>query len=244
MAESIDAVLTRLKESERDTLRAEQLAWVGQMAAGVAHEIRNPLMSIRLLVEAAAERADARSFGHEDLQVLGEEIARLEQIVAGFLDFARPPRPDVRIVPVATLLAQAAAGAAARAALQGVVVGVDPPPGPAALRADPGQLQQVLCNLLFNALDALPLGGSVQLSATIEPGAGGSDVVLRVEDDGPGLPPIGDRIFEPFVSTKETGLGLGLSICRRIVEAHGGTIHAASRPAGGAAFSVRLPAAA
>jgi len=146
---------------------------------------------------------------------------------------------------------------AGRAKRQGVQIDCDAPDKPVYIAADIGQMRQVLLNLLLNALDAVPAGGKVGIEirdtdrGTGRPkdnGAGGSDAMLRrwlsirVSDTGCGLPPeLGDRIFEPFVTSKETGLGLGLPICKRIVDAHGGEILAANRPEGGAVFTVRLP---
>ncbi|MBA4186778.1 MAG: histidine kinase [Planctomycetaceae bacterium] len=241
---SVSAVLKRLRETERDALRAEQLAWVGQMAAGIAHEIRNPLMAIKLLVQAGAERPGGPSLRSRDFQVLDEEISRLEQIVSGFLDFARPPRPNPRQMDAAESVAQALIGVQPRAELQGVSLSLDRSNGPIVVSADPNQLRQVFLNLLFNALDAQPQGGSIQLSLRLdnetrtEP-----ELVMTVADAGPGIAPaVADRIFEPFVSTKESGLGLGLSICRRIAEAHGGTLGVSNRPGGGAVFTLRVPA--
>lgn len=241
---SVSAVLRRLRETERNALRAEQLAWVGQMAAGIAHEIRNPLMAIKLLVQAAAERPDGPALRPRDFQVLEEEIARLEQIVAGFLDFARPPRPEPRPVDVAEFADQAVEAVRPRAELQNVSLSVEPADGPVVANADPNQLRQVMLNLLINALDAQPRGGEVRVSVRLERRpAGESLLLLTVADAGPGVAPgVADRIFEPFVSTKESGLGLGLSICRRIAESHGGTLTAADRPGGGAVFTLRLPA--
>jgi signal transduction histidine kinase len=113
---------------------------------------------------------------------------------------------------------------------------------PPVILADTGQLRQLLLNLLLNALDASPGGGSVRVEAVTEPGGETGWLTLRVADTGRGLPDdLGPRIFEPFVSRKETGTGLGLSICKQIVEAHGGTIGAAARPGGGAVFTARLP---
>jgi signal transduction histidine kinase len=242
---SVSAVLRRLRRTERDALRAEQLAWVGQMAAGIAHEIRNPLMAMKLLVQAAADRPGGPRLSPRDFRVLEEEITRLELIVSGFLDFARPPRPDQRPVPARPLLEQVLDGVRTRAELQGVRLELDPPGDGVVLHADANQLRQVLYNLLFNALDAQPRGGRVRVGVEIESAPGEEPAaVLRVEDDGPGLPPaLGENIFEPFVSTKESGLGLGLSICRRIAESHGGSVRAANRPDGGAVFAVRLPVA-
>ena len=105
------------------------------------------------------------------------------------------------------------------------------------IEADHEQLRQVFLNLVLNSLDALPHGGAIQVTA-----AGDDGVTITVADDGPGIAAEpADQIFDPYVSTKETGLGLGLAICRRIVEAHGGRITAANGPAGGAVFTVRLP---
>jgi signal transduction histidine kinase len=236
--ESVAAVLDRLEQTERNALRAEQLAWVGQMAAGIAHEVRNPLAAIKILVQSAADPVREVPFGARDLSVLEREITRLEGIVSGFLDFARPPEPDKTQVELRPLLDQVAAGLRARADLQRVAVEIDTPADPVTLHADPNQLRQLVYNLLYNALDAQPRGGHVRLAAE----AAGGAAEVRVEDRGGGLPAgLGDRIFEPFVSTKSAGMGLGLSICRRVAEAHGGSIRAADRAGGGTVFTVRLP---
>jgi two-component system sensor histidine kinase HydH len=234
------AVLERLKQTERDALRAEQLAWVGQMAAGIAHEVRNPLTVIKLLIQAATDPKRAVGFRPRDLRVLEGEILRLEQIIRTFLDFARPPRPTKKPISTRDLLDECLAGVAARAELQRVEVRLDTPPVLPTLDADAGQLKQVVYNLMFNALDALTTGGTIRVGVTVE----GEELTIRVADSGPGLPAgLESRIFDPFVSTKETGLGLGLSICKRIVEAHGGSIAATNGLGGGAAFVVRLPCA-
>lgn len=239
------AVLNRLKKTERDALRAEQLAWVGQMAAGIAHEVRNPLTVIKLLVQAATDPRRSNGFRPQDLRVLEGEILRLEQIIRTFLDFARPPRPEKKSVAPADLIRACVEGVTARAELQGVAVRAALPPDLPPIDADPGQLGQVLYNLLFNALDVLPAGGTVRVTAAVAPadgGPAGEVLTVLVSDTGPGLPVgLEEQIFDPFISTKETGLGLGLSICRRIIEAHGGSIGATNGPGGGAVFVVRLP---
>jgi two-component system sensor histidine kinase HydH len=240
---SVSAVVKRLRQTEKDALRAEQLAWVGQMAAGIAHEIRNPLMAIKLLVQTAADRPDGPSLRPRDFQVLEEEIVRLEAIVSGFLDFARPPRPDPRSLDVLELASHVVDGIRPRADLQGVAIFIEEPAEPVIASADPNQLRQVLLNLVFNALDAQPRGGEVRIAARIDrTNSKDPHLLMTVADEGQGIPPsVGERIFEPFVSTKESGLGLGLSICRRIVEAHGGTLSAANRQSGGAVFTLRFP---
>jgi signal transduction histidine kinase len=198
VAGQIGTVVERLQHSQREVLRSEQLAAVGQMAAGLAHELRNPLTSMKVLVQPAAEPAAAVSLSEEDLAVLNEEIARLERSIQTFLDFARPPQPEKRPFEARGVLEQVVHLVSGRADRQGVRI-------------------------------------------TCAEAAGGWFTV-RVAATGIGLPAhLGQRIFEPFVSTKETGMGLGMSICKRIVEAHGGEIIAAGRPGGGTTFTVRLP---
>jgi two-component system, NtrC family, sensor histidine kinase HydH len=245
IADQIGAVVERLQESRREALRAEQLAAVGQMAAGIAHELRNPLMAMKILVQAAAE-ASPPALADRDLLVLEEEITRLERSAETFLDFARPPEIERRTFDLRLLIGQMLDLVAPRAGRQGVQVSCNFPESRAIpIRADLGQVRQVLLNLLLNALDAVPQGGTI--SVEIETSAGvavGSPgwVTVRVCDTGCGLPSeLGHKIFEPFVSTKPTGIGLGLSICKRIVESHGGQIEALNRPGGGAEFTVRLP---
>jgi len=239
---SLAAVLQRLRQTQQDALRAEQLAWMGRMAASIAHEIRNPLMTIKLLIQKAGERPDGPYLRPRDFQVLEEEIARLEQIVAGFLDFARPPRPHPQTVDVVAATMAVVESIRPKAESQNVSVRLDSGELPLVVQVDPHQFRQVLLNLLLNALEAQPEGGEILISLRLDRLTPAQPHwCLNVADRGPGLPDVGDRIFEPFVSTKESGLGLGLSICRRIAEMHGGTLTAANRPGGGAIFTLRLP---
>ncbi len=244
VARSASAVLSRLKQTERDALRAEQLAWAGQMAAGIAHEVRNPLMAIKLLIQALADGRGGNRLRPRDVQVLEEEIIRLEQIITSFLDFARPTRPDKKPIEIGPLVHQVADRFQGRARLQGVAIAVELPRLPVVAEVDPNQVQQVVYNLLFNALDAQPEGGSVVITAEIDETENGSMLALRVEDEGTGFSEeVRDRVFEPFVSTKDSGMGLGLSICRRIAENHGGEMRAGNRDSGGAAVTIRVPVA-
>lgn len=243
ISKKTSAVIDRLQHSQREGLRLEQLAAAGQMAAGLAHELRNPLMSMKILVQAAAERGEAARLRERDLEVLEEEIQRLENLTQMFLDFARGRAPDKQPVAVPYLIEQSIQVVSARAALQGVTIQVDATDPGLIAAVDSGQLRQVLLNLILNALDALPRGGTISVSVLTDLDASGrEDLVIRVRDDGPGLPvTLGDRILEPFVSTKETGIGLGLSICKQIAEAHGGQIAARNGDAGGAELTIRVP---
>jgi signal transduction histidine kinase len=249
LAGQIGSVIERLQQSQREALRAEQLATLGQLAAGMAHELRNPLMSMKILVQSAADQGEPAGLGSRDLGVLEEEIIRLERLTCTFLDFAKPPKLEKRRFEFGATLEQVVGLVSSRAIRQGVHLNSQLPKRPLILDADAGQIRQLLLNLLLNALDAVPDGGLVQVSVDGLPeiyGPTGSRpgrwLTIRVADTGPGLPDeLGQDIFAPFVSTKQAGVGLGLSICKRIVEAHGGEIMAANCPDGGAVFTVRLP---
>ncbi len=249
VSQRVTTIVDRLQRSEQETLRAEQLAAVGQLAAGLAHELRNPLTSMKVIVQSAAEPGDLDA---KDLAILKEETARLEKSVQTFLDFARPPQPEKRCVDLSALVAQTVDLASPRAARRRITLDFQPAPDSAAAEVDPVQFRQVVLNLVLNALDAAENGGRVRVEVFREAEAWAAEapegpdeaVAVRVSDDGPGLPAsLGARIFDPFISTKETGLGLGLSICSRIVDAHGGRIEAADGAAGGAVFTVRFPSA-
>jgi PAS domain S-box-containing protein len=224
---------------ERELLRAEQLMALGQVAAGVAHELRNPLTSIKGLVQVNRKEAEARGLPAEDLRIIEQEIRRMERTLQTFLDFARPPQPHRRRLDVAAVVERVLSLVAGRASKQQVAVQFQKPEAPVLVDADQDQIQQLLLNLVLNGLDAMPHGGTLEIVLRT-PRAGRLE--LQVRDTGPGiLPQLLPRIFEPFVSSKETGLGLGLAVSRRIAENHAGTLSAHNRPEGGASFVLTLP---
>jgi signal transduction histidine kinase len=204
----VHGVVEQLQLREREALRAEQLAAVGRLAAGMAHNIRNPLTAVKLLISAAIKGGPGRELTPEDLRVIHGEVTRLEQTVEGLLD-------------------------------QGVTVEATLPAGPVPAAWDRGTLGMALLNLLWNALDSMPDGGRLRVSLE----HGGSALRVQVRDTGPGISAeVRDRLFTPFASTKSGGTGLGLATCRRVVEQHGGTVEGHDDPAGGAVFTVTLPA--
>lgn len=233
----IEAVVQKLNEREREIVRAEHLAAVGQLAAGVGHELRNPLTSIKMLVQTGLEGA-AGGLTPEDLRVIEAEIRRMERSLQTFLEFARPPKLERRPVEIGTVLDAVLGLVRGRAEQQRVVTTLQMRDGPTTLAADFGQLQQVFVNLVLNALDSMPTGGTLTVTARRT----GAQVEVEVTDSGPGIAKgMLPRLFQPFASSKDTGLGLGLVISRRIVEDHGGTMNAGNRVGGGASFFVRLP---
>jgi two-component system, NtrC family, sensor histidine kinase HydH len=240
VAQRVSQVVERLHSAERQRLRNDQLAALGQLAAGLAHELRNPLTAMKTIVDAAMRRGRDRSVDERDLAVLSEEISRLDSSLQSFLDYARPPRLSKCAVDLGTVAEKTRQLLAARAEQQSVCMSIEQPQGPVVVQADPEQLRQLLLNLSLNALDAIGHDGQVEIR--VRPAEQGGAVVT-VSDTGAGISQaVRDRLFEPFVSTKESGTGLGLTTCRRIVEDHGGRIDVADNPSGGAVFTVWLPA--
>jgi signal transduction histidine kinase len=234
----VKEVCLKLQEQERDLLRAEQLAAVGQLAAGVAHEIRNPLTGVKLLLQAAARPQNSTPLTSERLDVLLREVARIERTVQGLMDFARTPPPDCRLHDLRALANEAVELARGRAEPKSVALRLDAPADPLPAKVDSDQMLSLLSNLLSNAIDAAPPGGEVQVRIG---GGPGSTWVVEVADSGPGIEPA-VRLFTPFATTKPTGTGLGLTIASRVARDHGGTLTAANRPEGGACFTLTIPA--
>jgi two-component system sensor histidine kinase HydH len=256
LIEKIEQVVGQLQQREGEVLRADQLAAVGQVAAGVAHELRNPLTSVKMLVQTGLEGQPPAGLPAEDLAIMEDEIRRMEQCIQLFLDFARPPRSERRPTNLTEVIRRVVTLIEGRARRQKVDLCTDCPLEPITRIIDPGHIHQVLLNLLLNSLDALPHGGQIRITvrptrsaecqgnrSALPVSRSALEVVeVRVQDSGPGIAAhIHDRLFEPFVSSKETGLGLGLSICKRLIEAHGGTIHGENSLEGGAVFSFTLP---
>jgi two-component system sensor histidine kinase HydH len=229
--------LTQQKR-EQKMRRAEQMMAIGQVAAGVAHELRNPLTSIKGLVQVNLREATQRGVPADDLAVIDHEIRRMERTLQTFLDFARPPQPDRKPLLLSEVVHRVFSLVTGRARKQAVALKQDLQPE-VMVNADQDQIQQLLLNLVLNALDAMPGGGSIEVkvSEDLERHA-----ELMVRDTGPGIAPhVLPKVFETFVSSKETGVGLGLPVSQRIAEDHGGTLTAYNMPGGGACFVLRLP---
>jgi two-component system, NtrC family, sensor histidine kinase HydH len=237
----IRQVVTELEQARRETMLADRLAAVGEMAAGVAHELRNPLTSVKLLMQTAADGPPGQTLTDEHVHVILEQVIRMENTIQGLLDFARPPEMQMIRHDLRDTLRRALNLVEGYAKQQGVVVNQDCWNTPMPVDGDPEQLHQVFVNLLLNGVEAMKCGGELRIVMECKNGA---DPVGRVLfcDCGNGIPDdIMQRIFEPFVTSKERGTGLGLAISRRIVGQHGGTLTAANREPRGAVFTVELP---
>lgn len=234
--------VTEEKEMLRRTLRAERLAAVGTLAAGLAHEVRNPLNSALLQLDVLNRRA-AKGAPPESLRAVSDvvraEIDRLGRLVSEFLEFARPRPLELRVTPVNELVESVLRVASAEADERGIQVERELDPAAGEVNVEPERLRQVLWNLIRNALEAMEQRGSMKLSSTAPDAAG--NVRLSVEDTGPGFAEEAP-IFDAFYTTKETGTGLGLAIVHRIVSEHGGVLEVASQP-GQTKVTVVLPQA-
>ncbi|MFY9232977.1 MAG: ATP-binding protein [Fimbriimonadaceae bacterium] len=226
LVERLSESLQNLKELER----VRRLAEIGQMTAAVAHEIRNPLASIRSAAQLVQQ--DPRSaveFG----EIIEAEALKLNALCDEFLAFARPIELDLKPLRLNALVTSVANSHAAEFEREGVVIRVESDPGDPIIIGDSDRLEQVCRNLLINALQATSSGGSVRV---VVDGAS-----FSVEDDGQGIgPEASERLFTPFFTTKPKGTGLGLSNVKRIVDAHRGHIEVTSEPRSGSKFEVSL----
>lgn len=238
----VEEVTQRVQKQQRELLRAEQLATVGKLAACVAHEIRNPLAAIKLLVSIALRPRNPKPLTDEDLRVIHDETGRLEQTVQNLLDFAKLPSPQRTSCDLREVVQRALDLIRARAGLQDVEIAFHCVPNAVTAAVDRGQWRNLLVNLFLNALDAMPNGGRLEIDLDCP---SPEEIRLRVTDSGAGiLPDRKEDLFTPFVSSKPSGTGLGLTISRRVVEEHGGRITAANRPEDkgtGACFTILLP---
>jgi signal transduction histidine kinase len=230
-----------LGAAQASLARSERLATVGRLAAGLAHEIGNPLGAISGYVEIARGRLPPAADPDlvEAVGRIAEAAGRIDRTIHDLLDFARPAPPRLAPLDLAALVQATVRLARVQPRFRQVEVQADVPAGLAAL-ADEHQLTQVLLNLLLNAADAMRGGGRVTITGT----TGQGEVELAVADAGPGVAPEHlPRLFDPFFTTKEPGegTGLGLAISLRIVESLGGALTAENRPEGGACFRLRLP---
>jgi signal transduction histidine kinase len=241
VVDRIREVVARSQQQQQEMLRAEQLAAVGQLAASMAHEVRNPLTSIKLLVGAALAAQPPRPLSAEDLRVIHKEVVRLEGKVKTLLDFARPPEAVRERCDLRDLVGHSLELVQTRLRQQDVQLDVDVPDSPVPAEVDRDQFTSVLVNLFLNALDAMPHGGRLAVALRQE---WSGEVRLTVADTGTGIDAaVAGRLFRPFASTKPTGTGLGLSICQRVVRDHHGTLTGENRLEGGALFTITLPAA-
>ena len=234
LARQFNAMTKALQAHQRQLIQHEKLAGIGRLAAGVAHEINNPLAVILGYARLLGRKATGESAA--DLQIIEDESLRAKAIVDGLVDMARPPHLECERVDLRMLVDDVVGRLSDAEALNGVTIGVT---GSCIVIGSSQKLRQVVLNLVKNAAEASIPGGRVEVEIDCSRGVGS----LVVRDTGRGLTREAlERVFEPFFNSKPKGTGLGLAVSKGIVQAHGGAIAAANMPSGGARFEVTLPA--
>ncbi|MCX8116844.1 MAG: GAF domain-containing protein [Desulfobacterota bacterium] len=239
MEEKIQETTASLRQTEAQLIRSEKLAALGHLATGLAHEIRNPLTSINILIHSLMDRMPEGNAQRQDLKVIAGEIERINEIVNQFLRFAKPAPPIFERTEAASIFEEILPLLRPQIEKQQIEVRKVFQPLPMILM-DREQVKQALFNLLLNAVQAMPSGGRLTLAA--KNSEDGQWIQLLIEDTGMGiseehLP----RLFDPFFTTKEEGMGLGLSIAHRIIDQHHGKIEVESTPGKGTRFTVWIP---
>lgn len=237
LASSFNQMAANLEEEQAALVRSQKLASIGQVAAGVAHELNNPLSVILGYTKLLRAEAGANS---DELRIIDDEAQLCRRIVQELLDLARPHRLEIGSVDLAMLAREAVERLEGAGALRDREVRVVAS-HPVLVSADAGKLRQVIANVVVNAAEATEATGTITIDAT----SGAEQATLTIADNGPGISPaIRDQIFEPFVTTKPRGTGLGLAIAQAIVDAHGGRISITSSPQSGTMVALQLPIAA
>ncbi|MDN5325818.1 MAG: two-component system, NtrC family, sensor histidine kinase HydH [Moorella sp. (in: firmicutes)] len=226
-------------EEDREYL-TEKLAIVGELAAGMAHEIRNPLTSIRGFLQLLRSKYDPGAPEQEYFEIMLDELERINNIIKEFLSLSKPSQPQLQIVSFDQLVTEALLLAEQEAIMNEVKLEQHLAHDLPLLCLDPAQIKQVILNLTSNALHAAGPGGKVTVCCYLDKEA--KEVVTAISDTGPGiLPDQLKLIFEPFYTTKENGTGLGLTLSNRIIKGHGGKIKVKSKVGEGSCFSIHLP---
>lgn len=227
-----------LMARETEALRAQQMTTLAQLATGVAHEIRNPLTSIKMLIQVNRSKYASEGLPTDDLELVEQEIRRMERSVNSLLDYARPEQGEQEAFAIQSVIRKTIQLIDGRCGQQRVKLKIECDDSPIILNGDASQVQQLLLNLVLNALDAMPDGGEL----TIRANTNRERLELSVIDTGDGIrEDMFEKLFLPFSTSKPTGVGLGLGICRRIASSHGGTLTGQNRIDGGAEFRLSLP---
>ena len=249
LEDRVDQKTRELKRAHEHVLHVEKMATIGKMAAVVAHEINNPLSGILTyakLLKKWIQRGEAETSKKNDaeqcLDLIADESRRCGDLVKNLLTFSHTSPMNVQTTDLNTVVDRSVRLVAHQLELNGVELHLDLPSNLPAIQCDPGQIEQVLLALIMNAIDAMPRGGNLWVSTRM--GGESDELAIEVRDDGSGIPPeILPNIFEPFLTTKETGksVGLGLAVSQNIIEGHRGRVDVHSEVGKGTTFTVTLP---
>ncbi len=238
LARQVELKTRELLDSQERLMHSERFAAVGEAAAYVSHEIKNPLMVIGGLAGQVARRLTEDTAAREKLHIIQGEVRRLESFLGELRDFLRPVHPNKQEVDLNAIILEVKALMSPAAEEKGLNLEDHLDPRLPRLHADPNQLNQVLVNLIKNAMEATESGDRITLSTGSEDG----QVWFSIQDNGKGMSPeVQEKVFHPFFTTKEKGTGLGLAVIHKIITDHNGTIALETVPGVGSTFTIRLP---
>jgi len=232
----------QIEQKDRELARRQRLAALGEMAAGVAHEIRNPLAGIQLCATMLQKDLAAQPAPHKLASQISQGVRMLDAIVRDILAFAGPNEPRLEDVPLMRVIESSLASMALSPGFERAPIDIDPSVESMVIRGEQRLLERAMVNLLSNAVEASGVDGRVRVYASV----GDEDnCLISIADNGPGIErELAERIFNPFFTTKDKGAGLGLAIVHRIIDAHGGSIRVLPAHGGGTEFQLSLPFAA
>jgi signal transduction histidine kinase len=225
-------------ETQLRSSMERRLAAINRLTGGVAHEIKNPLNSIAIRLELLRDHLRETPQAEEEINIIAQEITRLDRVVRTFLDFTRPVELETSNLDLEALVKEVLTLIEPEAAQINVAIDLNRPPAPVHVRGDSDLLKQALLNVCRNALDFMPAGGNLRVGLK----RAANEAVISIADTGPGIPPgQRDKIFQLYYSTKEKGSGIGLAMTFRAIQLHGGSIEVESEPGAGALFRLKLP---
>jgi two-component system sensor histidine kinase AtoS len=245
VAESFNEMSASLKEQMIKMQRTEQMVVLGELSAGLAHEIKNPLTGIKLSLEVISNEESMSKENKDTLLKLTDECRRIDSLIKNLLNFAKPPQPKLLPIDINSVLEKTILFSLQHTSLLSnndspIKVSKDLDKKIPEIMADPIKLQQAFLNLLLNAVHAMPEGGILSVISSYDKEA--NIIRIKLSDTGIGLDnEVINRIFQPFFTTKPKGTGLGLAITKRLIEQHDGSLIAENNPDGGAAFTISIP---
>jgi signal transduction histidine kinase len=240
MSQELAQAYDRLQKTFDQLRRADRLAALGQLSAGIAHEIRNPLGSIKGSIEILENEISSDNPKHEFIQIIKEETARLNSIIAEFLRFARPPKPSIESISLNNLIESTLVLFEKQETPTQVEIHKHLDVRLPSINLDPDQMRQVLLNVILNSMQAMPEGGVLDVRSGLDDER--LRAVIEISDTGAGIDEENlERVFDPFFTTKPQGTGLGLAISHQLVQNHNGKISVRNNPDRGATFRIELP---
>jgi two-component system NtrC family sensor kinase len=240
----LEVAYEMLKQRQEQLIQSEKMAALGQLSAGIAHEIRTPLTSIKIFIQSLEKEIDLDENQKEDFRIIMREIDRINENITRFLNFARPDEPQFQSINLSLLVKETVNLLAAKLKSGDIRLDLSLSDEPPSLKGDPKQLTQVFLNLLLNAVEAMPGGGTLTIRSAVEtqPESGQRFLKVVIKDTGHGISEK-DRphLFDPFFTKKAGGTGIGLSIVYAIIQKHNGRIDVESELGKGSSFILQLP---